>query len=157
MKVKEITLKENYKVIKNDPQAGLELVDQNNVKMIIPPEQALAFQADPQDPKKFTMNPEVLSAPAQPQQPQGPQVGAEVELPTSDVAATETFDNDDLIGSGKNKPIGGKDGDKTDSLIRQVLDPDYEDTARSMRNVKNTLPVHESEDLIAVLTIAGLR
>lgn len=90
-----------------------------------------------------------------------PQVGAEVELPDNfgSTMQSETFDDDDLVDSGKNKDIGGPNGgDKTDDGIDDVVDHSWEKTAgRSNRNVIQPEPVRESAELIAMLTIAGLR
>lgn len=90
-----------------------------------------------------------------------PQVGAEVELPDNfgSTMQSETFDDDDLVDSGKNKDIGGPNGgDKTDDVIDDVVDHSWEKTAgRSNRNVIQPEPVRESAELIAMLTIAGLR
>jgi hypothetical protein len=98
------------------------------------------------------------------QQPQLPKVGSEVELPDnigstmSSNMQTEKFDDSDLVKNG-NKTIGGpKGGDKTDDLINDVEDHKWERTAgRSGRNVVQPNPVRESAELIAMLTIAGLR
>jgi hypothetical protein len=60
--------------------------------------------------------------------------------------------------SKHNDPIGGPNGgDKTDDFIDDVTDHDFEKHAgKSIRKEKHT-QVHESEELIAMLTIAGLR
>ena len=89
-----------------------------------------------------------------------PEVGSEVELP-DDIGSTmqsETFNNSDLVKNG-NKPIGGRKGnDETDDFIDDVTDHDFEKHAgRSKRNYVKPEPIRESEDLIAMLTIAGLR
>jgi hypothetical protein len=65
MKIKEITLRENYKVTKSDPQTGMELTDisnPNGIKMIVPPEQFGSVQANPQDPNKFIMDPSAVAS-----------------------------------------------------------------------------------------------
>ena len=94
-------------------------------------------------------------------QPQLPQVGSEVELADNvgSIMQAETFDKDDLVDSGKNKDIGGPNGnDKTGDFIDDVVDHKWEKTAgRSSRNVIQPEPVRESAELIAMLTIAGLR
>lgn len=136
MKVKEITLRENYKVVRNDPQTGLELVDPAGIKMVVPPDQVAALQSNPQDPNKFTMSPDMLNQADQ--QQQGPQVGSEIELGNNNVAATETFDDSEIP-----QVIGGSDA--TDDLINDVTDHDFEDNAMS-----------ESE-LNAILSNAGLK
>lgn len=95
------------------------------------------------------------------QQPQLPKVGSEVELADNvgSIMQAETFDEDDLVDSGKNKDIGGPNGnDKTDDFIDDVIDKKWEKTAgRSNRNVIQPDPIKESAELIAMLTIAGLR
>ena len=95
-----------------------------------------------------------------PGQPPLPEVGSEVELP-DDIGSTiqsETFNDSDLVKNG-NKPIGGRKGnDKTGDFIDDVTDHDFEKHAgRSKRNYVKPEPIRESEDLIAMLTIAGLR
>ena len=213
MKIKEITLKEDYKVTKIDPANGAELTDPANpdLKITMPIAQ---LQPDQTDPNKYTMNaaglpaqltgqpaqaPEQLAPsqtgdlatgqpaqqpatgqqpaqqpatgqqpaqpatgqqPAQPatgQQPQPPekpkqpQVGSEVKL----AEKSNAFDNNDLIKSGKNKSISG---DPTNDFIDDVVDHDFEKHAgKSIRKVVKPEPVRESEELIAMLTIAGLR
>ena len=90
-----------------------------------------------------------------------PQVGSEVELADTigSTMQTEKFNNKDLIDSGENADIGGPNaGDKTDDFINDVVDHEWEKTAgRSSRNVIQPEPVRESAELIAMLTIAGLR
>ena len=203
MKIKEITLKEDYKVTKIDPANGAELTDPANpdLKITMPIAQ---LQPDQTDPNKYTMNaaglpaqltgqpaqaPEQLAPsqtgelatgqpaqqpatgqqpaqpatgqqPAQPatgQQPQPPekpkqpQVGSEVKL----AEKSNAFNNNDLIKSGKNKSIGS---DPTYDFIDDVVDHDFEKHAgKSIRKVVKPEPVRESEELIAMLTIAGLR
>lgn len=153
MKIKEITLRETYTISKIDPAAGAELIDKSNpdgVKMIVPVDQLAAMQADPQNPNKFTMNQNAVAPTAdqQGQQPQGPQPGSEVEFGQPDLAATETFDNTDLIGSGENNDVGGPNGgDKTDDLIYDVTPEE--------RNMRGNM--RESAELNAMLVIAGLR
>lgn len=92
------------------------------------------------------------------QQPQLPKIGSEVELSDTigSTMQTEKFDDSDLVKNG-NKQIGGpSNGDKTDDLISDITDSKWEKHAkRSNRNVIQ--PVRESEELIAMLTIAGLR
>jgi len=88
-----------------------------------------------------------------------PQVGSEVELP-DDIGSTvqsETFDNSDLVKNG-NKPIGGrKGGDKTADFIDDVTDDEENTSGRNKRTFVKPEPIRESEELIAMLTIAGLR
>lgn len=97
---------------------------------------------------------------AQPQQQQLPKVGTEVELDDNigSTMQSETFDDvddDDLLSSGENKDIGG---DPTDDFINDVVDKDFEKNAgRSKRNIVKPDPIKESEELLAMLTIAGLR
>lgn len=144
MKIKEITLGENYKVTQNSPQ-GLELTAQDGTKMILPPEKAAAIQADPNDPNKFTMNPDAMATHdgMQQQQPVGPTMGAEVELPIG-MQTTETQEENDLMKSGINHPIGG---DPTDDLINDITKKDRHHAHH----------VRESAELDAMLVIAGLK
>lgn len=95
----------------------------------------------------------------QQQQSQLPQVGSEVELAKNLGMQAETFDDEDLIDSGENEDIGGPNGgDKTDDFIDDVVDHKWEKNAgRNDRNVVQPTPVRESAELIAMLTIAGLR
>ena len=216
MKIKEITLKENYKIASIDPTKGAELVDPNNpdLKITMPLNQ---LQPDQTDPSKYTIAAAVPGQPAQSpegvaptgqiaqqpataeqpvpfaqnsttqppangqqptqqpaygqqpangqqtaqsttqqptngqQPPKPPQVGAEIKL-------AEKFNDRDLINSKHNDPIGGRNGgDKTDDFIDDVTDHNFEKHAgKSNRKEKHTR-VHESEELIAMLTIAGLR
>lgn len=65
--------------------------------------------------------------------------------------------SDDLIGSGKDGDIGG---DQTDAFINQVIDRDFERSARgsmspTTKQSRNILP--ESDELQRWLTIARLR
>jgi hypothetical protein len=149
MKIKEITLRESYKVTQTSPQ-GLELTAQDGTKMILPPEKAAAIQADPANPNKFTMNPDAMATPdgTQPQQPVGPTMGAEVELPMG-IQTTETQEEDDMMSSGINHDIGG---DPTDQFINDVTDHNF---GKSDRHHKHH--VRESAELDAMLVIAGLR
>lgn len=97
--------------------------------------------------------------PGQPQQPQLPKVGSEIEL-DDNVGSTmqemlDDKDDEDLMASRKNKDISG---DPTDKFINDVVDKKFEKNAgRSQRNVVQPDPIRESEELIAMLTIAGLR
>jgi hypothetical protein len=88
------------------------------------------------------------------QQPQLPQVGSEVELADNvgSTMQTEKFNNTDLVDSGKNADISG---DKTDDYINDITNDD--DTYTSGRSKRTSNPIKESAELIAMLTIAGLR
>jgi hypothetical protein len=161
MKIKEITLYENYKVTQTDPQKGITLTnpaEPNSVSITVPPEKLAAIVPDQTDPNKFTMNPTAVASPgdaANPNQPIGPQLGAEIEL--GDLQTTETIDDADLMSRSHNGDISG---DPTDSFINSVVDRDFERHAhgRSRRHYAPTHHVvHESQDLIDMLTIAGLR
>jgi hypothetical protein len=98
--------------------------------------------------------------PAPQQQAQLPKVGSEIELPDNigSTIQSETFDDKDdadLIASGKNGDI---DGEKTDNFINDITnDDEVYNSGRSQRNVVQPDPIKESEELIAMLTIAGLR
>lgn len=98
--------------------------------------------------------------PQPPQQPQLPKVGSEIELDDNigSTIQSETVDDvndDDLLASGKNKDVGG---DQTDDFIDDVVDHKWEKNAgKSQRNVVQPDPIKESAELIAMLTIAGLR
>jgi hypothetical protein len=98
--------------------------------------------------------------PAPQQQMQLPKVGSEIELP-DDIGSTmqsetvDDVDDEDLMASGHNKDISG---DPTDKFINDVVDKEFEKHAgKSQRNVVQPNPIRESEELIAMLTIAGLR
>ena len=159
MKIKEITIHENYKVTQTDPQKGITLTnpsEPSSVSITVPPEKLAAIVPDQSDPNKFTMNPAAVASTgdaAQPTQPIGPQLGAEIEL--GDLQATETID-DDLMSASHNGDIGR---DPTDSFINSVVDRDFEKHAlgRSRRHAPMQHVVRESQDLIDMLTIAGLR
>jgi hypothetical protein len=94
------------------------------------------------------------------QQAQLPKVGSEIELPDNigSTIQSETFDDKkdpDLIASGENGDI---DGDETDSFIKDITnDDEVYKSGRSGRTVVQPDPIKESEELIAMLTIAGLR
>lgn len=94
------------------------------------------------------------------QQSQLPKVGSEIELP-DDIGSTmqsetvDDVDDKDLIASGHNKDISG---DPTDKFINDVVDKEFEKHAgKSQRNIVQPNPIKESAELIAMLTIAGLR
>ena len=99
-----------YKVIKTDPNTGIDLQrpDDPHATLHLDPEAAKAIAANPDNPNQFTMNPAVAGAPGA---PQGPQQGAEIEIP-----ATE---NQGDIG-----------GDPTDDYINGVVDHDFERAAK---------------------------
>lgn len=86
-----------------------------------------------------------------------PQVGAEVELPDNfgSTMQSETFNDNDLVDSKKNKDVSG---DKSNDYINDITNDDetYK-SGRSQRNFSQHAPVKESAELIAMLTIAGLR
>jgi hypothetical protein len=154
MKINEI-IKENLKVTGNTPQ-GITLTGPDGTTITLSPEKLAALQANPTDPNKFSINPEVLATTdttqtQNTQNPIGPKVGSDVEFATTDIQTTETLGDEDLMvskdGKTQNKPIGG---DATDRFISQVSDREFERNARHGR-------ISESEDLIAMLTIAGLR
>lgn len=161
MKIKEITLRENFTVTQNTQQ-GIKLKDindPNSVEITIPPDKLAALKPHPGDPNKFSINPAVLGSTSNVSDPAaqqiGPKVGSNIDIPTTDIQTTETIEDDDLddqdlmtsdSGEEQNKPVGG---DATDKFISDVTDKEFE---RSVRG-----KVAESEDLIAMLTIAGLR
>lgn len=113
MKVKDIVREDNtmYKVIKNDPTTGIDLQhpDDPHSTLHLDPEAAKAIAANPDNPNQFTMNPAIAGATGA-TAPQGPQQGAEVEMP-----ATENY--------------GDIGGDPTDSYINDVTDHDFEKNA----------------------------
>jgi hypothetical protein len=126
MKVKDIVHEDNkiYKVIKNDPTTGIDLQhpDDPHSTLHLDPEAAKAIAANPDNPNQFTMNPAiagVMGADA----PQGPQQGAEVEMP-----ATEDYElEQDMMQQGRrNRKIGG---DATDNYIDDITDHDFEKNA----------------------------
>jgi hypothetical protein len=98
-------------------------------------------------------------APQQQQQAQLPKVGSEIELPDNIGSTMQEMlddkDDADLIASHENKDISG---DPTDDFINDVVDKKFEkNSGRNHRNVVHPTPIKESEELIAMLTIAGLR
>ena len=113
MKVKDIVREDNtmYKVIKNDPTTGIDLQhpDDPHSTLHLDPEAAKAIAANPDNPNQFTMNPAIAGATGA-TAPQGPQQGAEVEMP-----ATENY--------------GDIGGDPTDNYINDVTDHDFEKNA----------------------------
>lgn len=120
-------------------------------------------QAAPGQPAPIAGQPDQQGQQAAPgQQPATglPPVGASVDLAdntTGTIQAAEGVDDEDLIDSGKNHDIGG---DPTDDFIDDVVDHDWEKAAgvgRSKRVYAKPEPVKESAELIAMLTIAGLR
>jgi len=131
MKVKDIVREDNkmYKVIKNDPTTGIDLQhpDDPHSTLHLDPEAAKAITANPDNPSQFTMNPAVAGAMGT-DAPQGPQQGAEIEMP-----ATEDYElEQDMMQKGRrNRKIGG---DATDSYImggkgHGVVDHDFERAA----------------------------
>jgi len=162
MKIKEITLRENLKVTNNTPQ-GITLTSPDGTTITLSPDKLAALQANPSDPNKFSINPEVLATTDNSQQqatqnPIGPKVGSDVEFATTDIQTTETYDDEELTDNHPNdfsKDLVGKKnhsvgGDATDNFIAQVTDREFEKSARNGG-------IRESEELIAMLTIAGLR
>ena len=127
MKVKDIMREDNkiYKVIKNDPTTGIDLQhpDDPHSTLHLDPEAAKAITANPDNPNQFTMNPAIAGATGA-DAPQGPQQGAEIEMP-----ATEDYELErDTIQKGRrNRGIGG---DATDSYVDDVTDHDFEKNAR---------------------------
>lgn len=171
MKIKEVM--ESYKVTQNSPQ-GLELTAQDGTKMVLPPEKLSAIQADPNNPNKFSMNPQAMQSTTNTTE-LGPKVGAEVELPPElsgsqpgantmgsqpmgEMQDEEEMEKNDLIGSGKDGHIGGS-GDPTDDLISDVEDKKFTRFARGMGNrpVNNKSVLPENDELNRWLTIANLR
>lgn len=125
MKIKEIT--ESFKVTQNNPSSGIELTAADGTKMIIPPEKAAAFQANPTDPTKFVMNTQAMTPTSEkPAEPTGPKIGSEVDIP---MATTETQEEDEFADTmdATNRPIGG---DSTDDYIDDVVDHKWEKFAR---------------------------
>ena len=112
MKVKDIMREANttYKVIKTDPNTGIELQrpEDPHTTLHLDPEAAKAIAANPDNPNQFTMNPAIAGSP---NATQGPQQGSEIEMP-----ATE---NQGDIG-----------GDPTDDYINGVVDHDFERAAK---------------------------
>lgn len=156
MKVKDIVREENrmYKVIKNDPTTGIDLQhpDDPHSTLHLDPEAAKAIAANPDNPNQFTMNPAiagVMGADA----PQGPQQGAEVEMP-----ATEDYELDqDMMQKGRrNRGIGG---DATDNYIDDITDHDFEQAnGRSMdEGPATTYFVDTSTNPPSVKTTASAR
>jgi len=138
MKVKDIVREDNtmYKVIKNDPTTGIDLQhpDDPHSTLHLDPEAAKAIAANPDNPNQFTMNPAVAGATGA-TAPQGPQQGAEVEMP-----ATEDYElEQDMMQKGRrNRGIGG---DATDNYIDDVTDHDFEKNAHEdFLNIGNKSP-----------------
>lgn len=94
---------EAYKVMQNDPNAGLTLAKPDGTQLILPPEKMASVMADPTDPNKFTLNPDaVADANQDPNKPAGPAIGANVELAASeDIGGDPT---DDFIKDVSVKP-----------------------------------------------------
>lgn len=125
MKVKDIVREDNtmYKVIKNDPTTGIDLQhpDDPHSTLHLDPEAAKAIAANPDNPNQFTMNPAIAGATGA-NAPQGPQQGAEVEMP-----ATENY--------------GDIGGDASDDYINGVVDKDFERAAHEdFLNIGNKSP-----------------
>ena len=143
MKVKDIVREDNtmYKVIKNDPTTGIDLQhpDDPHSTLHLDPEAAKAIAANPDNPNQFTMNPAIAGATGA-TAPQGPQQGAEVEMP-----ATENY--------------GDIGGDPTDNYINDVVDKDFEQAnGRSMsEGPATTYYVDTSTNPPSVKTTASAR
>jgi hypothetical protein len=112
MKIKDIVREDNtmYKVIKNDPNTGIDLQhpDDPHSTLHLDPEAAKAIAANPDNPNQFTMNPAIVG---DPNATKGPQQGAEIEIP-----ATENY--------------GDIGGDATDNYIDDITDHDFERAAK---------------------------
>ena len=111
MKIKDVLMQEDntmYKVIKSDPATGLDLQHPNDphATLHLDPEAAKAIAANPDNPNQFIMNPAMTGDTT----PQGPQQGAEVEMPDQ-----QTTENQGDIG-----------GDATGDYINGVVDHDFE-------------------------------
>ncbi len=117
-------LGEAYKVTQSNQQ-GVELTSPDGIKMMLPADKVAAIQANPNDPNKSTLNPEMFAS-TDSNQPLGPQIGSEVEIP-DEITATEERDEEDFISSKHNRDIGG---DATDDFIDDVVDKDFERHSR---------------------------
>lgn len=156
MKVKDIVREDNtmYKVIKNDPTTGIDLQhpDDPHSTLHLDPEAAKAIAANPDNPNQFTMNPAIAGAMGA-DAPQGPQQGAEVEIP-----ATEDYElEQDMMQKGRrNRKIGGDD---TDDYIAGITDHDFEQAnGRSMsEGPATTYYVDTSTNPPSVKTTASAR
>ena len=72
---------EAYKVTQNDPKIGLTLAKPDGTQLILPPEKMASVMADPNNPDRFTMNPDaVADMQTDPNKPMGPEIGKEVEI-----------------------------------------------------------------------------
>ena len=94
---------EAYKVTQNDPKIGLTLAKPDGTQLILPPEKMASVMADPNNPDRFTMNPDaVADMQTDPNKPMGPEVGKEVEIAAAeDIGGDPT---DDFIKDVSVKP-----------------------------------------------------
>ena len=94
---------EAYKVTQNDPNIGLTLAKPDGTQLILPPEKMAAVMADPNNPDRFTMNPDaVADMQTDPNKPLGPEIGKEVEIAAAeDIGGDPT---DDFIKDVSVKP-----------------------------------------------------
>lgn len=182
MKIKDIV--ENFNVTSKDAR-GITLTDkEKGITLTVPPDQAAAFQIDPQNPNKFSMNQQALQQTpnaASPDQLPGPKVGAEIEIApnSSETMGTDPQaqqnqaapqpmgenqeeddedeydkEEDDLIGSGKDGDVGG---DPTDDLISDVEDKKFTRYSRGNITSPPSKKLAEDDELNRWLTIARLR
>jgi len=94
---------EAYKVTQNDPKIGLTLAKPDGTQLILPPEKMASVMADPNNPDRFTMNPDaVADTQTDPNKPMGPEIGKEVEIAAAeDIGGDPT---DDFIKDVSVKP-----------------------------------------------------
>ena len=94
---------EAYKVTQNDPKIGLTLAKPDGTQLILPPEKMASVMADPNNPDRFTMNPDaVADMQTDPNKPLGPEIGKEVEIAAAeDIGGDPT---DDFIKDVSVKP-----------------------------------------------------
>ena len=94
---------EAYKVTQNDPKIGLTLAKPDGTQLILPPEKMASVMADPNNPDRFTMNPDaVADMQTDPNKPMGPEIGKEVEIAAAeDIGGDPT---DDFIKDVSVKP-----------------------------------------------------
>ena len=85
---------EAYKVTQNDPKIGLTLAKPDGTQLILPPEKMASVMADPNNPDRFTMNPDaVADMQTDPNKPMGPEIGKEVEIAAAEDIGGDPTDN----------------------------------------------------------------
>jgi len=160
MKIRDILQETDNKAVITNYQPGksveVKMADGTIVKKDLA-SNPTALSNDPQGNPIFNLN---STAPQGATPTKSITPGTQIDVNTDSLGQTsmgetqEEEENDDLIGSGKDGIIGGPSGgDKTDDLIHDVTDKEFEQHARGDRTTSNS----ENDELNRWLTIARLK